>query len=148
MQAGDPGFNPSRPVEPAYVRLPPDVESGTLIEEPAPAQIADLCNGLYEVILQVLARYYGHGDETQPEHPGRTAGPTLEIARPAAFALPHRQAAWSIVNERLVALADSTAALAQQPSLGVLTDLAAKLRAMSGDIRAHLDERATDSGKG
>ncbi len=29
-QAADPDFNPARPVEPAYVRLPPEVESGTL----------------------------------------------------------------------------------------------------------------------
>jgi len=29
--AADPAFNPARPVEPAFVRLPPDVESGTLI---------------------------------------------------------------------------------------------------------------------
>ena len=83
-----------------------------------------------------------------PSHPGRTAGPTLEIARPASFVLPHRQAAWNILNERLVVLADTTAAMAQQPGLGALTDLAAKLRAMSGDIRTHLDERAANSGKG
>ena len=56
VQASDPGFEPARPVEPAYVRLPPDVESGSLIEDSLTAQVADLCNGLYEVILQVLAR--------------------------------------------------------------------------------------------
>ena len=58
MQAADPGFDPARPVEPAYVRLPPDVASGTLIEDPLTARVADLCNGLYEVIMQVLSRYY------------------------------------------------------------------------------------------
>ena len=63
-QAADPAFNPARPVEPAFVRLPPDVESGTLIEDPATAQVADLANGLYEVILQVLSRYYIHHGET------------------------------------------------------------------------------------
>jgi hypothetical protein len=47
-----------------------------------------------------------------------------------------------------VVLADTTAELAQQAGLGALTDLEAKLRAMSGDIRAHLDERAANSGKG
>src|SRR5713101_8391894 len=30
-QAAVPGFDPARPVEPAYVRLPPDVQSGALI---------------------------------------------------------------------------------------------------------------------
>src|SRR6201994_3485271 len=37
-QAADPAFNPARPVEPAFVRLPPDVEAGALIEGPATAQ--------------------------------------------------------------------------------------------------------------
>ena len=63
----DPDFNPVRPVEPAYVRLPPDVRSGILIEEPLTARVADFCNGLYEVILQVLCRYYAHFDETSAE---------------------------------------------------------------------------------
>ena len=135
-QAADPAFNPARPVEPAFVRLPPDVESGTLIEDPATAQVADLANGLYEVTLQVLSRYYIHHGETAaevntlartakhlmnhvmrdlgpvltalpvgPSHPGQTAGPTFDIARPAIFLLPHQDAAWKIINERLDALA-------------------------------------------
>jgi hypothetical protein len=41
-QAADPAFNPARPVEPAFVRLPPDVEAGTLIEDLTTAQVADL----------------------------------------------------------------------------------------------------------
>jgi hypothetical protein len=32
------------------------VESGTLIEDPLTARVADLCSGLYEVMLQVLSR--------------------------------------------------------------------------------------------
>src|SRR6266478_7818395 len=63
-QAADPALNPARPVEPAFVRLPPDVEAGTLIEDPATAAVADLANGLYEVTLQVLSRYYIHHRET------------------------------------------------------------------------------------
>ena len=67
MRAADPGFDPARPVEPAYVRLPPDVASGTLIEDPLTARVADLSNGLYEVIMQVLSRYYVHHGETAAE---------------------------------------------------------------------------------
>ena len=33
VQSADPAFDPARPVEPAFVRLPPDVGSGTLIED-------------------------------------------------------------------------------------------------------------------
>ena len=179
MQAADPGFDPARQVEPAYVRLPPDVESGTLIEDPLTAQVADQCNALYEVMLQVLSRYYVHQGETPaeletlartakhlmnwvmrqlgpvltalpigPSHPGRTAGPTLAVARPAYFVLPHRQAAWKIISERLGVLTESFLVLAQQPGLAALSDLAAKLRSMTVDIRTHLDERAPVSRPG
>jgi hypothetical protein len=173
MQAADPGFDPARPVEPAYVRLPPDVESGTLIEDLLTARVADLCNGLYEVMLQVLSRYYVHEGETPaeletlartakhlmnwvmrplgsvlttlpigPSHPGRTAGPAFEIARPASFVLPHREPAWKIISERLGVLTDTCATLAHEPGLAALGDLAAKLRSMTSDIGTHLDERA------
>jgi Ferritin-like len=66
-QATDPHFSPSRPVEPSFVRLPPDVASGTLIEDPTAAQLADLTNKLYEVVLQVLCRYYIHQGEAASE---------------------------------------------------------------------------------
>ena len=172
-QAADPGFDPARPVEPAYVRLPPDVQAGTLIEDPLTARVAELCNGLYEVMLQTLSRYYVHHGETPaeletlartakhlmnwvmrvlypvlttlpvgPSHPGRTAGPTLEVVRPAYFVLPHREAAWKIINERLDGLAATCAALAQEPGLAALGDLAATLHTMAGDLGQHLDERA------
>ena len=36
-KAADTNFNPVRPIEPAYFRLPADVESGTLIEDPLTA---------------------------------------------------------------------------------------------------------------
>jgi len=174
VQAADPGFEAARPVEPAYVRLPPDVASGTLIEDLLTARVADLCNGLYELMLQVLTRYYVHHGETPaeletlartakhlmnwvmrklypvlttlpigPSRPGRTAGPALEIVRPAYFVLPHREPAWKIINERLDVLAEACAALAQEPGLGTLSELAAKLASMAGDARKHLDERAS-----
>ena len=167
-QAADPGFNPTRPVEPAFVRLPPDVEAGTLIEDPATAQVADLANGLYEVILQVLSRYYIHHGETAaefdtlartakhlmnwvmrelgpvltalpvgPSHPGQTAGPTFDITRPATFLLPHQDAAWKIIKERLDALEQACASLGKQAGLDALAPLASKLQSMSQDIATH-----------
>jgi hypothetical protein len=63
----DPGFEPARPVEPAFVRLPPDVESGTIIEDALTRRVAALFTALYEVILQVLGRYYVHDEETAAE---------------------------------------------------------------------------------
>jgi Ferritin-like len=167
-QAADPGFNPARPVEPAFVRLPPDVEAGTVIEDRTTAQVADLVNGLYEAMLQVLSRYYIHNGESAaefdalartakhlmnwvmralgpvlttlpvgPSHPGRTAGPTFDIARPAILLLPHHDAAWKIIKERLDALQQACASLGEQSGLGALTPLADKLEAMSQDIGKH-----------
>jgi hypothetical protein len=164
-QAADPAFTPARPVEPAFVRLPPDVEAGTLIEDPTTAQVADLANGLYEVTLQILSRYYIHHGETAaeydilartakhlmnwvtrelgpvltalpvgPSYPGRTAGPTFDIARPSVFLLPHHDAAWKIIKERLDALQQACATLGQHAGLGALAPLADKLQSMSADI--------------
>ena len=173
VQAADPAFNPARPVEPAFVRLPPDVAAGALIEDPATAQVADLANGLYELVLQVLGRYYIHHGETAaefdtlartakhlmnwvmrelgpvltalpvgPSHPGRTAGPTFDIARPALFVLPHQEAAWKIIKERLDALQLACASLGQQAGLGALAPLAGKLQSMSQDIGARIPKTA------
>ena len=167
-QAADPAFNPARPVEPAFVRLPPDVDAGTVIEDRTTAQVADLANGVYEVVLQVLSRYYIHHGETAaefdtlartakhlmnwvmralgpvrttlpvgPSHPGRTAGPVFDIARPAIFLLPHQDAAWKIIKERLDALQGACASLGEQAGLGALAPLADKLEAMSQDIGKH-----------
>src|SRR5215831_8674805 len=172
VQAADPAFNPARPVEPAFVRLPPDVEAGTLIEDPTTAQVADLANGLYEVVLQVLCRYYIHHSETAaefdtlartakhlmnwvmrelgpvltalpvgPSHPGRTAGPTFDIARPGTFLLPHQDAAWQIIKERLDALRQACASLGQQAGLGALAPLAGKLHSMSQDIGTRIPKQ-------
>ena len=173
LQAADASFVPARPVEPAYVRLPPDVASGALIEDPLTARVAELCIGLYELILQAQSRYYVHQDETPaeldtlartakhlmnwvlrplgsvltalpigPTFPGRTAGPPFEIVRPSFFVLPHREAAWKVIAERLDVLSETCALLAKEPGLAVLGDLAGKLTAMADEFRTHLAERA------
>ena len=172
-QAADPRFDPARPVEPAFVRLPPDVQAGTLIEDPVTAQVADLVNGLYEVVLQVLSRYYIHHAETAaefdtlartakhlmnwvmrelgpvltalpigPSHPGQTAGPAFDITYRASFLLPHQEAAWKIIKERLDVLEEVCASLAQQTGLGALAPLAGKLHSMSQDIAAYIPKTA------
>jgi hypothetical protein len=72
-----------------------------------------------------------------PSRPGRTAGPAFDIARPAIFVLPHQDAAWKIIKERLDALKQACAALGQQAGLGALAPLAGKLHSMSQDIGRH-----------
>ena len=72
-----------------------------------------------------------------PSHPGQTAGPTFDIARPTNLLLPHQDAAWKIIKERLDALEDACATLSKQPGLSALAPLATKLQSMSNDIGAH-----------
>ena len=62
-----------------------------------------------------------------PSQPGRTAGPTLEIVRPAYFVLPHRDAAWRILKERLDVLTETCSALAREPALPGLSGIPEKL---------------------
>jgi hypothetical protein len=168
-QAADPAFNPARPVEPAFVRLPPDVRSGTLIQDQLTARVADLFNGLYETLLQVLSRYYIHHGETAaeldtlartakhlmnwvmrelgpvltrlptgPSRPGRTVGPAFEVARPAVFFLPHRDAAWKIITERLDALEQACGSLAREAGLGMLGQLTEQLHSINAEVHSRL----------
>jgi hypothetical protein len=44
--------------------------------------------------------------------------------RAAYFVLPHREPAWKIISERLSVLTDTCAALAQEPDLSALGDMA------------------------
>jgi hypothetical protein len=60
-----------------------------------------------------------------------------------------RDSAWKIISERLDVLTETCGALAQEPGLAALGDLAAKLRSITGGIRTHLGKRASPpSGRG
>jgi hypothetical protein len=173
VRTADPKFEPARPVIPAFLREPPDVDAVTLIRDPLTKRVADLFNAVYEVTLQFQSRYFVHHGETQAEletlaktvkhlmnwvmrnlgpvltslpvgaeFPGRTAGPAFEIVRPAFFVLPHREAAWRILHERLETLADVCAGLAKDAGADVMTKMEDNLRAMAGDLDQHLQARA------
>jgi ferritin-like protein len=165
-RAADPGFEPARPVEPAYVRRPPDVEAATLtITDPLTAQVADLFNAVYETTLQALSRYFVHSGETAEQvevlartakhlmnwvlrplgsllttlpvgldRPGVLAGPAFEIVQPSFYVLPHREAAWRILAERLDQLADRAERLRGTAGLTQLTELATDLRGMAREF--------------
>ena len=77
-----------------------------------------------------------------PSYPGRTAGPAFEIVRPAFFVLPHREAAWKILRERLATLGDVANQLAGEPGLEVVAGMATNLHSFAGDFRRHLEARA------
>ena len=64
-----------------------------------------------------------------PERPGVLAGPAFEIVQPSFYVLPHRQAAWRILAERLEELADRTERLSQTTGLEPLAALQSNCRA-------------------
>ena len=136
LRDADPAFEPARPVLAACVREREDGVDVPLITDPFASRATDLLNAIYEVILQVLARFFAHTDESNDqlrvlaqvamglmksaikplgglvtrlpagfEHPGSTVGPTFELFYPVDYLLPHRRAAWVVLEERLRDLA-------------------------------------------
>jgi Ferritin-like len=132
MRADDPSFEPARPVLAACVRPREDGLAVPLITDPFTSRCMDLLNAVYEVLLQLLARYFAHTDETEAqlavladvavalmfaavkplgslvtrlpvgaEHPGTTAGPMFELFYAVDYLLPHRDAAWAVIEERM-----------------------------------------------
>jgi hypothetical protein len=67
VRAADPAFEPARPVIPAFLHRPPDVDDATLVEDPLTRRVVALFNAVYEVILQLQARYFVHHGETPEE---------------------------------------------------------------------------------
>jgi hypothetical protein len=137
MREADPDFEPSRPVVLAHVRPPASGEKVTIITDHFTARVTDLLNAVYEVLLQMLSRYFTNSGETPeqlstladvavglmytavkplgslvtrmpigPEHEGRTVGPAFELFYDVDYLLPHRDAAWTIMEERLREIAD------------------------------------------
>lgn len=132
LKQADPGFEPARPVVAANVRPQPTGVVVPLITDPGTARAMDLLNVAYEVLLQLLSRYFAHTDESPeqlevladvsvglmysaikplgtvvttlpvgPEHPGVTAGAAFELFYQVDYLLPHRDAAWVLMEERL-----------------------------------------------
>jgi hypothetical protein len=132
LREEDATFEPARPVLTANVRPPERDMVVPLITDHLTARCTDLFNVGYEVLLQVLERYFAHTDETEPqlatladvavglmfevivplgrlvttlpvgpEYPGRTAGPSFELFYETDYLLPHREAAWVLLAERL-----------------------------------------------
>jgi hypothetical protein len=132
IKRAEPGFEPARPAVAANVRPQATGIAVPLITDPGTARCMDLLNVVYEVLLQLLSRYFAHTNEspqqlkvlaeisvalmyaaikplgtvvtTQPigrDWPGVTAGPGFELFYQVDYLLPHREAAWVLMEERL-----------------------------------------------
>jgi CDGSH-type Zn-finger protein/truncated hemoglobin YjbI len=76
-----------------------------------------------------------------PSHPGRTAGPSFELFYEADYLLPHQQAAWALLAERLYAaawLCDELRTGKGQQIAPQLEPVLAALRELSATFAAHL----------
>ncbi|MFL5698736.1 MAG: ferritin-like domain-containing protein, partial [Ktedonobacteraceae bacterium] len=146
LKQQDPNFEPARPVLAAYVRPPSDTSEYNLIKYPLTAGISELFNASYEVLLQMLIRYFIHGLETEDQLRtlSTTAVDMMFVAiKPlgellttlpvgpkypgktagasfeiyrTGYVLPHRRAAWIILRERLLELAAFCGKLCTQQS--------------------------------
>jgi hypothetical protein len=134
--ADDPAFAPAFPVlANPFVHQPFDCDPVNVLTDPFTVAVADLANGAYATMLQILARSFAHTNETDLELStlattsvdamfrllaplGRLltrmpAGPD-HPGRTAGMSfelyrslhlLPHRRAAWALMCERLSSLA-------------------------------------------
>ncbi len=160
----------TRPVLRAHVR---PVESGVpipLISAHFTVRATDLLNAVYEVTLQVLARYFNHTDESDAqldaladvavglmeqviaplgelitrlpvgsEYPGMTCGPAFELFYDADWLLPHREAAWQLIGERLNELAAFATSCRNECPPGLVMELTA----IADKVRGHAERIAT-----
>lgn len=153
----DSSFEPARPVTFATVRRNDFDSSVPRITDRLTAQCTDLFNVGYEILIQILERYFAHTDETDDElatlaastqllmggvlsplgelittlplgdgFPGRTAGPSFEVFYQDDDLLPHRGAAWILLEERLYVAAElaERAAKDAPPETAVVLDSA------------------------
>jgi len=147
LKQQDPNFEPARPVLAAYVRSPSDITGNVvLITDPITADIVNLFNASYEVLLRLLNRFFVHGGETDDElqtlcdaavnamilviKPLGQLIATLPIGPKApgktagvsfdiyrtSYLLPHRETAWPILHERLVEIVNHCKVLTSELS--------------------------------
>jgi Ferritin-like len=172
LRNADPGFEPARPVVAANVRRPERDVDVPLMSDPLTARVTDLFNVGYEILLQLLQRFFAHTDETDEqlkvladtavglmftvirplgdlittlpvgaEYPGKTAGPSFELFYENDYLLPHREAAWAVLAERLdeaATLCGRFQADRDNALSGRLAPVQAAMRKLAGSLAGHL----------
>ncbi len=67
MRDQDPVFQPAHPVVAAAMRGVEGIEPEIFISDPATGRCSDLFNAVYELLLQLIARYFAFGHETSEQ---------------------------------------------------------------------------------
>jgi hypothetical protein len=67
MVSDDPAFRPAHPAVAAGVRGVEGIEPDVFISDPITAAVSDVFNAVYDLILQMIARYFAFGHETDEQ---------------------------------------------------------------------------------
>ena len=68
LRQRDPSFEPARPVQAAYTHQPFDLPAAqTVLTDPQAHRVAELASFAYEMVLQLLVRFFTHTDETDEQ---------------------------------------------------------------------------------
>lgn len=93
LREQDPGFDPARPVLPAFTDQPFDIaEPQVVITDPLTSRTAEVAALGYEVVLHLLLRFFTHTEETEEELATLINGAIdamVAVVRPLGVALTH-----------------------------------------------------------
>ena len=165
LKKARPAFEPARPVVTNPVMNRPAAGSPVVpVDAPLAARVLDLANASYGLMVQLLARFFGQfePDETRrvlgdaaitlmsgaiapladllttlpasESVPGRTAGISFALPR-STHALPQREAAWALLEERAREIASACAGAPAEVS-ATLARVASVLRSVADRLRA------------
>src|SRR5262249_54953610 len=174
MSTANPDFQPTRPVVFATVRTCEHDESVPLIGDRVTSGCGDLFNVSYEILLQMLERFFAHTEETDaqlatlasaalalmlgavkplgdllttlpvgPDRPDLNAGPSCELSYESDYLMPHREAAWTLLEERLRDAADFCGLVRESAPERVARQLAPVGEALAGiadSLAAHFGD--------
>jgi hypothetical protein len=174
LTRANPDFQPTRPVVFATVRTCDHDESVPRIGDPVTSRCSDLFNVSYEILLQLLERYFAHTEETDaqlatlahaalalmlgairplgdllttlpvgPDHPHQNAGPSFELFYESDYLMPHREAAWALLEERLREAATFCGLLresAPKPVAAQLGPVGQALTGVADSLAAHFGD--------
>ncbi|HEY1320342.1 MAG TPA: ferritin-like domain-containing protein [Streptosporangiaceae bacterium] len=113
--------------------------------EESDAELKTLADATVAIMLRVI-KPLGDLITTLPvgdEHPGMTAGPSFELFYESDYLMPHRDAAWALLAERLdeaAWLCDELASGRGQHIAGQLEPVLAAMRETSQALAAHLPD--------
>jgi hypothetical protein len=174
MTAANPDFQPARPVIFATVRSCEHDESVPRIGDRVTSGCGDLFNVSYEILLQMMERFFAHTEETDaqlatlansalalmlgaikplgdllttlpvgPDHADLNAGPSFELFYESDYLLPHREAAWALLEERVREAANFCSLVgesAPEPVANQLAPVGEALTGVADSLAAHFGE--------